>query len=129
MALPNFQDILDLVKKGSTLEAQEKIMELREEHLSIREEVLSLREENRLLRERRDVTDGLTFERPYYWVEKNNQKDGPFCQVCWDSDKKLIRLQSRDRGAWRCQCCKGHYTDGSHSAVGNTVLRSNLISR
>ena len=30
MAIPNYQEILDLLKNGLTLEAREKILELRE---------------------------------------------------------------------------------------------------
>jgi transposase-like protein len=43
MALPNYKDILDLVKAGLTLEAQEKIMELRQAALDYQEENLKLR--------------------------------------------------------------------------------------
>lgn len=115
-ALPDFKDIIDLMKKGSTLEAQEKIMQLREEHLNLREEVLTLREESRLLRERRDLADKLAFEPPYYWLERDGRKDGPFCQVCWDRDGKLIRLQKGlGSGSWRCEGCKTHFRDGSYS--------------
>ena len=52
--LPNYKDIVDLIKKGSTIEAQEKIMELREGALGLQEENLELKakikdlEENRL---------------------------------------------------------------------------------
>lgn len=45
--LPNYKDIIDLIKKGSTIEAQEKIMELRQAALTIQEENVHLR--NRIL--------------------------------------------------------------------------------
>lgn len=35
---PNYKDIIELIKKGSTIEAQEKIMELREGALALQEE-------------------------------------------------------------------------------------------
>jgi hypothetical protein len=41
--LPNYKDIVDLLKKGSTIEAQEKIMELREGALALQEENLNLK--------------------------------------------------------------------------------------
>ena len=37
MALPAYKDIIELIKKGATVEAQEKIMEPRETALSLRE--------------------------------------------------------------------------------------------
>uniref|UniRef100_UPI0040574DBF hypothetical protein n=1 Tax=Candidatus Electronema sp. TaxID=2698783 RepID=UPI0040574DBF len=37
----------------------------------------------------------ILWESPYYFLAKENgEKDGPYCQKCYDSNKKLIRLQS-----------------------------------
>ena len=47
MALPSYKDILELLKAGATIEAQEKIMELRPAALAIQEENIQLR--NRVL--------------------------------------------------------------------------------
>jgi predicted RecB family endonuclease len=47
MALPGYKEIIELVKVGATIEAQEKIMELRQAALSIQEENVQLR--NRVL--------------------------------------------------------------------------------
>lgn len=47
MALPSYKDILELLKAGATIEAQEKIMELRQEALTIQEDNIHLR--NRVL--------------------------------------------------------------------------------
>ena len=49
--LPNYKDIIELLKKGSTLEAQEKIMELREGALALQEENLELKEKVKELEE------------------------------------------------------------------------------
>ena len=47
MTLPSYKDILELLKAGATIEAQEKIMELRQAALSIQEDNVQLR--NRVL--------------------------------------------------------------------------------
>lgn len=44
MALPRYKEIVELIKKGSTLEAQEQIMELREAALELQEENIELKE-------------------------------------------------------------------------------------
>jgi hypothetical protein len=44
MVIPNYQDIIDLLKNGLTLEAREKILELREAALRLQEENLLLKE-------------------------------------------------------------------------------------
>ena len=45
--LPKYKDIVDLIKKGATVEAQEKIMELREAAVNLQDEVHELREKIR----------------------------------------------------------------------------------
>ncbi len=52
MPTPTFQDLLKLLKAGTTLEAQERIVELREEIMNLREENLTLRSEVKSLRDR-----------------------------------------------------------------------------
>jgi len=47
MGIPSYKDIIDLIKAGATIEAQEKIMELRQSALNIQEENIGLR--NRIL--------------------------------------------------------------------------------
>lgn len=44
MALPNYKDIIELVKTGATIEAQEKIMELRQSAMDAQEENIGLRQ-------------------------------------------------------------------------------------
>ncbi len=43
--LPNYKDIVELIRKGSTIEAQEKILELRKAAMQLQEENLALRQE------------------------------------------------------------------------------------
>ena len=44
MPLPGYKEIIELVKTGATIEAQERIMELRQAALDVREENVQLRE-------------------------------------------------------------------------------------
>jgi hypothetical protein len=119
-------------KKALTREQQEKISNLRDEVLALREadvdrreELLKLREESRGLKEQLSLSDALKFESPYYWLNNNGQKEGPYCQVCRDRDQKLVRLiPRRVPGAWDCKVCKTFFTDRNYSAPGNTVVRS-----
>jgi hypothetical protein len=45
MALPSYKELVELVKKGATLGAQQKIVELQEAYLELREENLKLKEQ------------------------------------------------------------------------------------
>ena len=51
MPLPTYKDIVDLLKKGATFEAQERIMELREAVLELQEENVTLKQKIRELEE------------------------------------------------------------------------------
>ena len=124
MALPEFKDLIELLKKGSTLEAQEKIVELREADLQPREELLTL---NRALREKLDTRAALAFDGGHYWLRRDGREDGPFCPTCQDHNEKLVRLQAREPGAWLCNCCDGFFPEASYSDPGSTILRSNYL--
>jgi len=55
-------------------------------------------------------------EKPYYWKKITEQeKEGPYCQLCYDKDQKLIRLQDWGNGEWNCQSCKTHVTDSNYT--------------
>lgn len=53
MVIPHYQDIVDLLRKGLTIEAREKILELREAALRLQEENLALKAESANSRARR----------------------------------------------------------------------------
>jgi hypothetical protein len=67
------------------------------------------------LEEALEIKQKLRYEAPYYWLDDGPKKEGPFCQACYDTDGKLIRLQSNREGYWCCKACKNFYTDSSYS--------------
>jgi len=50
LPLPKYKEIMELIKKGATLEAQEKIMELRESALELQDQNLEQKAEIRALK-------------------------------------------------------------------------------
>lgn len=54
------------------------------------------------------------WEKPYYWVIDGDKKDGLYCQKCYDTENKLVRLQGGGRDNWHCYSCKGRYTDSNY---------------
>ena len=128
MAIPSYTDIKDLVKKGLTIEAQEKIIELREAALALQEENLKLKERVQLLEDEAKLRAAMTWEKPYYWRQiKSGEKDGPYCQGCYDKDRRLARLQDRRRGMWACSVCKTTYYDESYRLQQTQVRTSNWV--
>lgn len=105
MALPSYKDIVELLKKGATVEAQEQIMALREGALLLQEENFGLREKVQNLEESLRVKGQLNFDGSSYWLDDENKADGPFCQHCYDTNEKLVRLQDWGE-SWACFACK-----------------------
>jgi len=112
--IPSYKEIAELLKKGATLEAQEKIMELREAVMELKDESHALRSKVRELEEALSERDSVSFEGAVYWRYLENEagdptdRDGPFCPRCYDVDGKLVRMHGDAQG-WRCKHCNRWY--------------------
>jgi len=127
--LPNYKDIVELLKKGSTIEAQEKIMELREGALELQEENINLKKRISELESELNKKKEIQWESPFYWVVRDETKNGPFCQKCYDSDEKLIRLHKIEEGNWHCKSCNNHYFEASYKPTNPVVRVGKFRSR
>ncbi len=103
------QDIVELCKKGLTIEAQEKIMELRELALELRDENITLKENIKKLEKKGEIEKNLYFNGTYYILKNGKETKGTYCPKCWDDEKKLIRLQGNKNDMWQCPKCKSFY--------------------
>jgi hypothetical protein len=107
--IPSYRDIIDLVKAGATIEAQEKIMELRLAALALQEENIALREENRRLKEAQEHAAKIVRDGNCYFKEEDADRKHPFCLACWDVDRKLVSLivghDHRVGSTIRCNVC------------------------
>lgn len=65
----------------------------------------------------------MRYEAPYYFRIISSGEEGPFCQNCWDTNRKAIRLQSNVRGMWFCQNCKNSVRDSSYVSQGPIRVR------
>lgn len=111
--------IVELAKKGMTIELEEKVMQLREEALELQEENLKLRTENIELKKKEELQEQVKFKRKVYYRDGD---EVPFCPYCYDKEKSLIHLIFRytDEGyeIHYCQGCKTHYkTKGQEDFV------------
>lgn len=87
-----------------------------------------LREKDTKIRELEEalkVKATLKYEAPYYWLIQSGEKDGPFCQQCYDNEGKVIRLQGGGNGIWHCKTCKQIFNDKTYrSPIGRRLARS-----
>ncbi|QDP02198.1 hypothetical protein [Thalassotalea sp. PS06] len=79
--------------------------------------LISKDEEIAKLTTKLNTRKSVIWEKPYYFVLKNNdERDGPFCQQCYDNDEKLIRLQGGGSNLWGCTSCKNKYKDKNYKS-------------
>ncbi len=102
--------IVELAKKGMTIELQEKNMQLREEALELQEENLKLKTENITLKKKEELQEKVKFKRKVYYREGD---EVPYCPYCYEKHKLLMHLTGPIREAdgqlYTCQECRRVY--------------------
>lgn len=63
------------------------------------------------------------WEEPLYWLETETGRDGPFCQRCYDTEEKLVRLQGSGDGHYSCRACNCGYTTPAARAREEAAMR------
>ncbi|WP_155996753.1 hypothetical protein [Thioalkalivibrio sp. ALMg11] len=122
--LPNYSEIIELLKKGATIEAQEKVMALREGALELQEQNISLRERIRDLEARLSAVEDWAEQRKRYvlaspWrgpaqvyaLKKTEAQDEPphlLCANCFHNSKRVVLNPTRKTGWVNLVCpdCK-----------------------
>ena len=95
MIVPIEKDIVDLVKRGATLEAEKRIVALRVTATTAQREITSLRERVSALERELAVRATVSFDGQFYWTGNVDRRDGPFCPTCFDTERLMMRLQFR----------------------------------
>ncbi len=122
-----FRDNDDALEKAEAkLKLAELISALAEAKIQISDIQQAMAEKDIEIKElirRMQLHADLKWEDPYYWQTHGEQIDGPFCQPCYDKDKRIARLSHVETGHWSCQVCNQHFYDRNYSEPGPTVLR------
>ena len=126
-----------LIKGKIDAEAKEKIYDMmtklgsvQDQLFNIRELLITQQDENQKLKTRiKEIEDSvelkskIVYEKPSYWIKEGDQKDGPYCQRCWDADQKLVRLQEKSTGYFVCLGCDKGYEGPNYKSSGFVVER------
>ena len=87
------KDIVDLVQRGATSEAEKRIVALRVAAMTAQLEIATLKERIDRLERELQVRETLSFDGTYYWMGAEHARDGPFCPTCYDTEHLTMRLQ------------------------------------
>ena len=108
--------IVELAKKGMTLELQKKIMQLREEALELQEENLKLKTENIDLKKKEELQEKVKFKRKVYYRDGD---EVPFCPYCYEKHQLLIHLSLFDKDNPKEQICHCRECETQYRVVGD----------
>ena len=71
-----------------------------------------------------ETRENMIWESPYYFLKNEEGKDGPYCQKCYDSNRKLIRLQlPGSKGLWVCNECDSRYKDSNYVEIAHVSMQ------
>ena len=100
--LDTAKDAVQLVQKIDNIELYRKILDLQSDALKMVDDNAKLRDRIKELEAAFAIKDSLVFENNSYFVRKDTVQDGPYCTLCWDTDRKLVRLHKDDHDWWWC---------------------------
>lgn len=103
-----FKRVFDLFAQGHAEEARELLTSLQDEFLALYEENETLRRQLDEVAAILDMAECMEFDGQKYWVRDGGKTDGPFCQLCYDRDGQLVRLQQREKH-WHCHNCSSAF--------------------
>ena len=102
----------EIEQKAKNLELMENILAAKSNILELKSTLIEKDELIKKLEDKLRIEQEMEFEEPVYWHIIDGEKNGPFCQKCYDDNKKLARLQSKSskyEGTWECTICNTHY--------------------
>lgn len=117
------QRVSDVIEKLGSV--QDTLFYIREELLKVQNENHELKEKIKVLEEKLNEKSKVHYIKPSYWVIEGEEKDGPFCQKCYDTDKNLVRLQDCGNDIWTCRECKSPYYGPNHTLQKARKRQSN----
>jgi hypothetical protein len=105
------------LREGKNLELYERMLSVYGDVMELVEKNRELYEENQALKAKFLTKENLSFDGERYWINKEGQKDGPFCSTCWDVDSKLVRMRTYKRYStnetdYTCDYCGRHRSKG-----------------
>lgn len=72
-------------------------------------------EEIKTLTKTIETAKNINWKPPYYYIDKDGSEEGPYCQRCYDSDRKTIRVQEVSDGHRKCFVCNNIYIDNDYT--------------
>lgn len=119
------KDVANIVQKADNLDLYRQLIELSAEALELQNTISNLSNENNSLKEQQKISNNIVrHKEPYITLPDN--KSILYCSHCWDSERKLIQVETDDEGSYICPHCKynGYYDRALHDKLAKEALDS-----
>jgi hypothetical protein len=109
---------------GRIGEIYDYIVDSKDALVDAKDEIENLKTELKAAKDITDLVTRLDFDGHVYWLRTADKWDGPFCPVCWNGTRQLVRLEhgraNRDPALASFDC-------NIHCRLFTTKLRPNAI--
>ena len=110
--IDNFKEVFKVAETVNNIDLYKKLAELQTRAMEVEEENRALKDQVSQLTDQLATKQSLKHDGERYWIEKDGSRDGPFCSVCWDIDKKLVRMRNwqlpEGEIVYVCDYCGSH---------------------
>jgi hypothetical protein len=97
--LDNAKEVAKAVQEIHNLELYQRVLALHSDIIELVDQNNQLRNENAELKKQQDISSRIfpvQHPRLCYYLkgDDHSKEDGPFCNTCWDIDRKLVRMRA-----------------------------------
>lgn len=87
------------------IEQYQQILEIQEKLLGMQKKIFELEEKNKKLQDEKKIEKNLVYTAEVYYLREGGKEDGPFCALCYDTKKLLVRMTDWNDNSKKCQNC------------------------
>lgn len=121
-AITALKEIAKVAERTKDKELNQRVLELQQSLMTANTQLLELAQENQHLRQRvseleqkNAIEAAFTWDVEVFWWNRDGKKDGPYCKVCWHSERQPIQLMATgDKGLYQCVKCKGMFQSSEY---------------
>lgn len=128
--------LADLAKKQKNTELECKLIEARQVVFQLQDDLQNLRNSNTELRvkvaqleQALNPSGRVVYAESVYWVEREDGKrDGPYCPICYDAERRFIRLNPAGNGVFSCTLHVTVFKTAEHK-IGEVLIAKRGFAR